>query len=204
MSRLRVFITSFDASAERLFDRFRALRGANSAAAVLSNLADHGFIWAVVAAAKGRRPGAARRRAIRALALAGVLSFGINTAVKLAVERRRPEIAQPAGPVPVRSPSSSSFPSGHTLAAFCAAGLLAEQKREQAAFLTFATLVAGSRVLLKAHHASDVLGGALIGTAVGLAARPLLGVGRPRFAEGGLSLGGTDVAVRESQRTGSG
>jgi undecaprenyl-diphosphatase len=75
--------------------------------------------------------------------------------------------------VPVREPKTSSFPSGHTLAAFCAATVLSRPgNRAGNAFLyTAATLVGVSRIHLRAHHASDVVGGVVIGTALGLAVR---------------------------------
>ena len=42
------------------------------------------------------------------------------------------------------------------------------------ACLTFAAAVAASRVHLRAHHASDVLAGAAIGTVLGVAGRLVL------------------------------
>ena len=80
------------------------------------------------------------------------------------------------GGVPVREPTSSSFPSGHTLAAFCAATVMcrAGDRAGNALLFTSAALVGLSRLHLRAHHASDVLGGAVIGTALGLVGRRLL------------------------------
>ena len=144
---------------------------------MVSNLADYGFVWAVAAAAKGFRRGPARRRAIRALAVAGASSASVNALLKRAVQRDRPEVAartDRADPLPVRTPTTSSFPSGHTLAAFCTAVVLADTPGEAALFVAFAAAVALSRVHLQAHHATDVVGGALVGTVVGAAARMTL------------------------------
>jgi len=165
----------FDAAVDARFEPFRGQRRLDAAAAIVSNLADYGIIWSLLAAAKGRRRGATRRRATRALALAGFSSLAVNTVVKGTVGRSRPQALGPAGPVPVRRPSSSSFPSGHTLAAFCTAVALAESPAETAAYLAFATAVAASRVYLRAHHASDVVGGAVIGAAIGTLGRRRLG-----------------------------
>jgi membrane-associated phospholipid phosphatase len=174
--------TRLDAAADRAFDRLRGRAWADGSAVAISNLADYGFVWSLVAATKGRRRTPARRQAVRALAASGVLSAGVNATVKFLVQRQRP----PAGPdsedgsaapgraLPVRLPTSSSFPSGHTLAAFCAAMVMADSKTERVAYTTFATLVGASRVHLRAHHASDVIGGAAIGTVLGLAARRVL------------------------------
>lgn len=142
----------------------------------MSILSDYGLIWALVALAKARRRGPGRGRALRALATAGGLSWGVNRVLKAGTGRRRPTTPRPPGTIslPVRPPSTSSFPSGHTLAAFCAATLLSERKGDAAACLGLATAVGVSRVQLGDHHPSDVVGGALIGTVTGLLARFLL------------------------------
>ena len=169
-------LAAYDEDLDRIFHRLRGRPAADAAALVVSNLADYGFVWAVLAAAKslgGRRE---RRRALRALAVAGVTSASVNAAVKAVVRRERPEGAAPSpdDPLPVRTPTSSSFPSGHTLAAYCTAIVLADSPAELAAFALFATAVAASRVHLRAHHGSDVVGGAVIGIATGMVGRLLV------------------------------
>ncbi len=162
----------------------------DATAAVLSNLADYGVAWVVVAGIKARRPGVPRRRAVAALATAGVSSYILNKSIKVVVARERPEPADPgANPMrrpPVRAPSSSSFPSGHTLAATCTALVLSEGPAETAALLTLATGVAISRVHLRDHHASDVVGGLAIGAALGVAGRRLV---RRLFADPATGAG---------------
>ncbi|MGH9083434.1 MAG: phosphatase PAP2 family protein [Acidimicrobiales bacterium] len=191
-SWLRRATDRFDRTAGRLAAPWRGRPSADAAASLISNLSDYGFVWAIVAAAKARRPGPSRRRTLWALALSGLASVTVNAAAKRAVGRRRP--AGPTGsgaaggfPVlPVRRPMSSSFPSGHTLAAFCAAVALADGAGEMAATAAFATAVAASRIQLGAHHASDVLGGALVGASVGLVARRVAGaIAAPPGGSGG-------------------
>ena len=104
---------------------------------------------------KARRRGPDRRRAVVALAAAGFSSLLVSRVVKAAVERQRPDDHLDAG---VRTPSSSSFPSGHTLAAFCTAFVLADSDARTVANVGFATAVAASRVHLRAHHPTDVIG----------------------------------------------
>jgi len=94
-----------------------------------------------------------------------------DQAAKAAFERQRPEEQLEAR---VRTPTSSSFPSGHTLAAFCTAFVLSETKAETVGYVGFAAAVAGSRVHLRAHHPTDVIGGAAIGSVLGLTLRPVV------------------------------
>jgi membrane-associated phospholipid phosphatase len=164
-------VTSLDDTLDAAFEPWRGRPEVDRAAAMVSNLADYGLIWVLLALFKARRRGPNRRRAIAALSLAGVSSYAVNRAVKAAVARERPEEHLEAS---VRTPSSSSFPSGHTLAAFCTAFALSESTPETAAYVGFAGAVAASRVHLRAHHPSDVLGGAAIGAVLGLALRPVL------------------------------
>jgi undecaprenyl-diphosphatase len=86
-------------------------------------------------------------------------------------ERVRPvEFAELEFPHGLRKPVTSSFPSGHATAAFCAASLLGGGPAWYAA----ATLVASTRVYVRLHHASDVVAGAAFGLALGALMRPLV------------------------------
>jgi membrane-associated phospholipid phosphatase len=166
-----------DGAGERWSGKLRGRRWADVGAAVLSNLSDYGAVWVLAAAWKARRAGTGRRRAVVALGLAGVASFAVNRALKQVAGRSRPEAGDAAGgALPVRAPASSSFPSGHTLASWCTAVVLPDQPSMRGAALVFAAAVAASRVHLRAHHASDVLGGAIIGAALGTMVRPLVDV----------------------------
>ncbi len=179
-------VEAFDSAVDRMFDHIRGKPAADLTAVVLSNLADYGAAWSLLATAKARRRGPARRKAVRALGVAGVSSALVNSGVKQIVGRQRPEGApttegadgEPTGagrePLPVRAPRTSSFPSGHTLAAFCTALVLSDTPAQTVSYLTFAAAVAASRVHLRAHHASDVLGGAAVGVALGVVERRFL------------------------------
>lgn len=172
----RAFVKVDDAG-DRWIAKLRGRGWADVSASILSNLSDHGVVWVLVAAWKASRSGPARRRAVVALALAGFVSYGVNGAVKQVTGRARPEVPDEQhdglrDALLVRSPASSSFPSGHTLASFCTAMVLPEGAPGRSAALGFSVAVAASRVHLRAHHTSDVLGGAAIGTALGAVVRP--------------------------------
>jgi len=167
---------------DRVDSWFEPLRGSptfDSAAKVITGLGDHGLMWAATTAWRARRTGPERARAVRALAIAGVESNLVNTGLKALVGRSRPDrtsLTVAEGGVPVREPKTSSFPSGHTLAAFCAATVMSQRgdARGNALLFTSASLVGLSRLHLRAHYASDVVGGAAIGMAIGLIGRRLL------------------------------
>jgi membrane-associated phospholipid phosphatase len=169
-------VTSIDEVVDAAFEPLRGRPEIDRAAAVVSNLADYGFIWVVLAGLKARRRGPGRRRAVVSLAGAGFSSLLVSRIVKAAVERQRPEDHLEAS---VRTPSSSSFPSGHTLAAFCTAFVLGDSEAGTAANVGFAAAVAASRVHLRAHHPTDVIGGAVIGSVLGLGLRPIVDVVTP-------------------------
>ena len=169
-------MSTIDEAVDAAFEPLRGRPEIDRVAAVVSNLADYGFIWVLLAGLKARRRGPDRRRAIVALAAAGFSSLLVSRVVKAAVERQRPEDHLDAS---VRTPSSSSFPSGHTLAAFCTAFVLGDSEAGTAANVGFATAVAASRVHLRAHHPTDVIGGAVIGSVLGLGLRPIVDVVTP-------------------------
>jgi len=169
-------VSTIDEAVDAAFEPLRGRPEVDRAAAAVSNLADYGLIWVGLAGLKARRRGPDRRRAVMALATAGFSSLLVSRLVKRAVERERPDDHLDAT---VRLPSSSSFPSGHTLAAFCTAFILADSDAGTAANVAFATAVAASRVHLRAHHPTDVIGGAVIGSVLGLGLRPVVDLVTP-------------------------
>jgi undecaprenyl-diphosphatase len=197
-------MSTIDEAVDAAFEPLRGNPQADRAAVVLSNLADYGLIWVVLAGLKARRRGPDRRRAVIALAAAGFSSLIVSRVVKDAIARERPDEHLVAT---VRTPSSSSFPSGHTLAAFCTAFVLADTDAQTVANVGFAAAVAASRVHLRAHHPTDVIGGAAIGSVLGLGLRPIVNLitpgsrGRSRSRRvgrrGGRGIGGDEVVLKE-------
>lgn len=107
------------------------------------------------------------------MAIAMLLGFAIgNGIIKNVVARHRPyELAQFSAFPIVKKLSDWSFPSGHTLASFEAAvSIFCWRKKWGAAALALALCVAVSRIYLIVHYPSDVIAGALLGTAFALVA----------------------------------
>jgi len=136
---------------------------AERAVARFSRLGEHGGVWLAIGVAGIVLDGSQRdrwRRTTRTVAGTYVL----NSAIKLAVRRRRPELA---GLAPLTgTPTRLSFPSAHASTAFVAAPLYRRLGLPGAPLYGLAVALALSRLYLGVHYPSDVLAGALLGSAV--------------------------------------
>jgi undecaprenyl-diphosphatase len=170
---LRDSVERFDRFVEGRLAPLRGRRMADTTAYTASALGDHGLIWFLVGVARARRPGPRRAAAIRAVVFSGIVTPGVNAALKSLVGRQRPQERSPH-PLPVRIPNTASFPSGHTLAAWCAATLLAEDDPFAPAYYAMAGAISFSRVHVGLHHATDVVAGSVIGVLLGRLGRIVL------------------------------
>jgi undecaprenyl-diphosphatase len=174
---MRKLVRAFDSRVDALFDRLRGKPAADRLFYGASSLGDFGLIWVILAALRGLRGGAVNRQAAtRAVVGVGIESVIVNIGIKSLFERGRPRHHEPR-PHALREPLTSSFPSGHATAAYCAAMLLSEGDPLAPVYWTAATIVAASRVHVKIHHPSDVAGGMVIGLAMGWIGRRLAPVG---------------------------
>jgi undecaprenyl-diphosphatase len=128
-----------------------------------SHLGEHGALWFAIGAA-GQLIDRPRRGRWRAGRRAVAAAYALNTAIKPLVGRRRPEL--PGLPPLSATPTKLSFPSAHASTSF--AGALAYSRAGLPAVPLYALAVtlSLSRLYLGVHYASDVLAGALLGTAV--------------------------------------
>ncbi len=160
-------VAAFDAAVDEAFDAVRTplLDGVMYR---LSSAADHSLLWQFVGVAQalahdGDVEGAARF----ALAM-GAESALTNGPIKLLFKRVRPlDYTLIEFRHGLRQPITSSFPSGHATAGFCAATLLGGG----APWYALASAVAATRVYVRLHHASDVIAGAALGVGMGLVMR---------------------------------
>ena len=150
----------------------------------ISRAADHSKLSMAAAAAlalTGRPAG--RRAAAFGLVSVGLTSTVVNVAVKPLSRRRRPDRVAERVEVArhVRMPISTSFPSGHSAAAFAfATGVGHVMPRVAVPLRALAALVAYSRVHTGVHYPGDAVVGSLIGTAVAQIAVHELDQRRPR------------------------
>lgn len=148
------------------------------AMARLSDAANHSKPWLVIAAVlavTGGRRG--REAALLGVASIGVTSFVNNVVVKQLLPRRRPDRAGETVPAErwVRMPTSRSFPSGHSAAAFAFASSVGTTlPRLSFPLHLAATAVAYSRVHTGVHYPGDTIAGALLGATAAAATRHAL------------------------------
>ena len=163
-------VAAFDAAVDRRFEAIRT-PAVDKVAYRLSSAADHSLLWHTCGAAVALARGGDLERAVRFSIALGIESAVTNGAVKSLFRRIRPaEYADIAFHHGLRRPVTSSFPSGHATAAFCAAVLLGGGPVLYGA----ASAVAATRIYVRLHHASDVVAGAAFGVALGLVMRPLV------------------------------
>ncbi|UQA59750.1 phosphatase PAP2 family protein [Polyangium aurulentum] len=105
------------------------------------------------------------------LVAALLATSGTVTLIKALVGRARPcDSLEWCAPVFGASPGGHSFPSGHAAGSFAFALFVSMRKPTLAPLaLAFAACVAWSRVHLGVHYPTDVMAGALLGSAFGAA-----------------------------------
>lgn len=113
-------------------------------------------------------------RAQQALALSvalGCESLIVNQGIKRLFRRERPTTSGDHR-FDVRTPSTSSFPSGHASSATFAAIILTSYSGFPVAivWISIAAIVALSRVVVRIHHLSDIIGGIVTGALLSIPA----------------------------------
>jgi membrane-associated phospholipid phosphatase len=135
------------------------------AVARFSRLGEHGGVWLLIGFAGAL--GAPERDRARGFARARrtiLATYALNTALKFLVRRQRPQLE--GLPALIATPSALSFPSAHASTSLAGAFSYSRLGLRRIPLYSLATGLSLSRVYLGVHYPSDVLAGALLGTAV--------------------------------------
>ena len=129
----------------------------------ITTLGNDGILWIVIAilllcSRKYRVTGVTVGIALLLCLLLG------NLGLKPLIQRMRPYNVSGFSHLLIAKPTDYSFPSGHTMSSFAAAGVLYSlNRRIGVAALTVAFFIAFSRMYLYVHFPTDILAGLLIG-----------------------------------------
>lgn len=175
-------IVRFDADVDRALDRLRGRPRFDRLFYTASELGDYSLIWHLVGTTQALRRGGDLGGAVRLATALGIESAVVNGPVKSLFRRARP-ISDVPRPHRLRKPKTTSFPSGHASAAAAFVVVAGEEDRLRLLYVLLGVTVATSRIYVRVHHASDVVAGAALGTALGTAFRQWWphGSGTPGF-----------------------
>jgi undecaprenyl-diphosphatase len=163
-------VAGMDAAVDRLAAALRGRAAPDRVLYALSQAGNHSLVWHGINAVDALVGGPVhRRRALRRSVVLAIEQGVVNGPIKSVFRRDRPGHVEDH-PHQLRRPATSSFPSGHASAGACATVLLARDLGAGPAWAGLAAAVAWSRIHVGAHHASDVAGGAVIGTVLALVA----------------------------------
>lgn len=164
-------VAAFDAAIDELLERFRGDPVLDRIMTTATRAGEFSIIWHGASVVRG----AIRRRPAQVVALAVAIaaeSLLVNQVLKRMFRRERPTSSGDER-FDLRTPLTTSFPSGHasaaTFAAVCLIGW--DGRRWAVVWIPLATAVAVSRPYVRIHHASDVVGGVVVGGLLGLIAR---------------------------------
>ena len=168
-------MTTFDEAGDRVLEPLRNHRSTNALFGFASKVGDFSVVWHVVGLV--RAIGSVDRLQ-QALALSVALGFEsliVNQGIKKLFKRERPTTSGDHR-FDVRTPSTSSFPSGHASSATFAAIVLTSFTGFPLVLLWagIALVVALSRVVVRIHHLSDIVGGVVTGAALSAIAVPII------------------------------
>ena len=168
-------MSAFDDAGDRILEPLRTHKVPIVFFGFASTVGDFSIVWHVIGLLRAIASAERFQQAI-ALSLAlGIESLIVNQGIKRVFRRERPTTSGDDR-FDVRTPSTSSFPSGHASSATFAAVILTSFTGAPLAFLwvAIALVVALSRVVVRIHHLSDIVGGIVTGAVLSGIAVPII------------------------------
>ena len=135
------------------------------------------FVWWIVLALPFVISKAYRKAGIILIIALGVNYLIGEIIIKRSVGRDRPSVLLPEEEMKITKPKDHSFPSGHSASSFCAFAvtLMCCRPFIWIPALAVASLIAFSRIYLRVHYLSDVIGGIVLGLIDGTGVTLLFG-----------------------------
>lgn len=166
---------SFDSVGDRILEPLRTNKITNTVFGIASTVGDFSIIWLITGLLYAIGSMHRLHQAIALSIALGAESIIVNQGVKRIFRRERPTVSGDDR-FEVRTPSTSSFPSGHASSATVAAIILIWMTGFPLAILwiIMAGVVALSRVVVRIHHLSDIVGGVITGAILGAIAVPII------------------------------
>ncbi|MEY3557790.1 MAG: hypothetical protein RL374_496 [Actinomycetota bacterium] len=166
---------SFDSAGDRILEPLRANPIAKTVFGFASTVGDFSIIWHIAGLLYAIGSMDRLQQAIALSVALGAESIIVNQGVKRIFRRERPTVSGDDR-FDVRTPSTSSFPSGHASSATVAAIILIWMTGFPLAILwiIMAGVVALSRVVVRIHHLSDIVGGVITGAVLGAIVVPII------------------------------
>lgn len=161
-------VSRFDRSVDAVVERLRKHRSLDKVAQVCSRLGDYSVVWYLAGFLRAIGSVERLKEAFIFAVLIAAESLTTNQGIKRMFRRERPTVSGDERS-PVRQPRTSSFPSGHASAATFAVFTLAlwSPWQQLLGWIALALAIAGSRIYVRIHHASDVFGGIFFGALMG-------------------------------------
>lgn len=168
-------MTSFDSAGDRILEPLRTIKASVLLFGFASTIGDFSIVWHVVGLLRSIGSTERFQQALALSVALGIESLIVNQGIKRLFRRERPTTSGDDR-FDVRSPSTSSFPSGHASSATFAAIILTSFTGFPLALLwcIIALVVALSRVVVRIHHLSDIVGGIATGAVLGAIALPII------------------------------
>jgi undecaprenyl-diphosphatase len=142
---------------------------------IASTVGDFSIAWHIIGFTRAL---GSMERLWQAVALSvalGIESLIVNQGIKRMFRRERPTTSGDER-FDIRTPRTSSFPSGHASSATFAVFILVSYTGFPLGLLwiALALVIAMSRVVVRIHHATDILGGIVTGAILGSIAVPVI------------------------------
>ena len=166
---------TFDSIGDKVFEPLRKNSVSQRVFSMASTVGDFSVVWHVIGLLCAITSVISFRETLSLSVALGCESLIVNQGLKRIFRRDRPTVSGDER-FDIRTPSTSSFPSGHASSATCAAIILTSFTAMPLAivWILVGVVVALSRVVVRIHHLSDILGGLVAGAVLGGIAVPVI------------------------------